>query len=270
MRAIKLLSQKGMTLPEVLIAAALMGGVALITAKLMGDQTNNQAYLKDKAEISSTITKIENFLNNPEQCTLMLKDKFVSAGGTSIGAGGLDFTTPAPASEKINVIREAKYQAFDILAGGIKLQTSVYGPSVTDVVINFTMKGKLFTYGSSGTKKVITKRIPIVTQLDAGLKVVACGPVLGDSQAVGQKKMCDELGNAAQWVDPPGRCILNNVKCDWGFVATKMTSLGGIICTDLRTQINLGEIFDLNGVSCVGKPNVKIITVGTKLKVSCY
>jgi prepilin-type N-terminal cleavage/methylation domain-containing protein len=266
MRAIKLLSQKGMTLPEVLIAAALMGGVALITAKLLGDQTNSQAYLKDKAEISSTVTKIEGFLNNPEQCTSMLQGKTVSAAGTSVGAGGLDLTTPSGAV--INVIREAKYQAFDILAGDIKLQNSVYGPSVSDVVINFTMKGKLFTYGPSGTKKVITKRIPVVTQLDGSFIVVACGPVLGDSEAVGQEKMCNALGNAAQWDGT--KCVLNNVNCPYGKVATKMTSLGGIVCTDIKDQINLGDIFDLNGLDCTGKPNVQIITVGNKLKVSCY
>jgi prepilin-type N-terminal cleavage/methylation domain-containing protein len=266
MRAIKLLSQKGMTLPEILIAAALMGGVALITAKLMGDQSNNQAYLKDKAEVSSTITKIESFLNNPEQCTWMLKDKSVTAAGTSVGAGGLDFTTPA--GDTINVIREAKYQSFDILPGGIRLQNSVYGANVSDVVIDFTMKGKLFTYGPSGTKKVITKRIQVVTDLDAAWKIRACGPVLGDAEAVGQEKMCASLGNAAQWNGT--KCVLNNVKCPYGTVATKMTSLGGIICTAIKDQVNLGEIFDLNGVNCVGKPSVQIITVGNKLKVSCF
>jgi prepilin-type N-terminal cleavage/methylation domain-containing protein len=264
MRAIKLLSQKGMTLPEVLIAAALMGGVALITAKLMGDQSNNQAYLKDKAEVSSTVTKIESFLNNPAQCTMMLREKVVSADGMPFGE--LNFTVTS--GEEINVIKEGKYQSFDILPGGLRLQNSVYGPNVSDLVIDFTMKGKLFTYGASGTKKVITKRIQVVTQLDVAFKILACGPVLGDVQAVGQEKMCASLGNAAEWNGT--KCVLKDVKCPYETVATKMTSLGGIICTAIKDQVNLGEIFDLNGVSCVGKPRVQIITVGNKLKVSCY
>lgn len=263
MRALKFLTQKGMTLPEVMIAAALMGGVALITAKLMGDQTNNEAYLKAKAEVLSTTTRIESFLNNPQQCTSMLRGKQVTVAGTSVGAAGLFLTTPA--GETINIIKEAEYQAFKILANGIQLRSSVYGDSLTDLVITFSMKGKSF-FTASGQRDIV-KKIPIVTQLDAAKTIVACGPVLGDSEAVGQKKMCDSLAGAASW--DGSKCILHEVKCPWGQVATQMTSLGGIVCTPLVNQVKLDELFDLNGVDCIGKPYVQLISSSGKLKITC-
>ncbi len=265
MRAVKFLSQKGMTLAEIMIAASLMGGVALISAKLMGDQVRNQAYIKSKAEVSSTITKIASLLNDPEKCTLMLKDKTVSAAGDSVGAAGLTFTTPTPASALIDVIREGEYQAFTIEPGGIKLQNSTYGASVTDIVITFTMKGKSFLVGTN--QKTITKKISVVTQLN-GSTIRACGPVLGDSQAVAQEKMCASLGGAATW--DGARCVLNDVKCPAGEVATTMTSLGGIVCTPIANQVKLDNLFDLNGVDCTGKPTLKIENVGGKMKVNCY
>lgn len=278
MRTIKFLSQKGMTLTEIMVAAALMGGVALITAKLMGDQTNNQAHITAKADVNSVVTKIESLLTNPEKCTLMLKDKVVSAAGTSVGAGGLSFIIPPDGpnpAKTVNVINVGKYKSFEILAGGIRLQSSIYGASVTDVVIDFTMKGKTFTYGAD-QKRVYTKKIPIVTQLDEATKTIieGCGPVLGDANIMGQKKLCDAMGGVASWdasAGVEGECVLQEAKCPWGSVATKLTSLGGIICTPLKDQVKLDEVFNMAGKDCTGLTRIQIINDGAgKLKVNCY
>ena len=258
-----------MTLTEVMIAAALMGAVALITAKLMGDQTSHQAYLKSKAEIASMTTVIENFLNHPERCSVSLKNKIVGVGApVEIGTSGsaetlLGYTLSNGA--QVETLVEKDYGIFSIEDGGATLQKSIYGASISDLVITFTMKGK-FLLNSGRTQ--IQKRFPIVTQLDAANKIISCGPMLGDVVATGQEKLCEALGGAAVWDGT--RCVLNDVKCPYGTVATKMTSLGGIICTPLVNQVKLDEIFDLTTKDCTGLANIQINSSGNKIKVDCF
>lgn len=252
-----------MTLVELLIGAALMGGVGLVAAKLMGDQASNQVYLKNSAEVASMVSKVEGLMNNPANCKSMLSGKIISASpGTPMGASG---TTEATlmALGTMHVLGEANYGTFTIPDNGIRLERSIYGTAITDLVITFNMNSSSIM---SRHRDQIIRRIPFVSQDDTG-SLTNCGPVLKTAETVGQKKMCDSLGGAAAWNGT--KCVLNQVKCDPGQVVTKMTSLGGIICEDISTQVNLNELFDLNGVSCIGKPNIYIENTGTKLKVNC-
>jgi prepilin-type N-terminal cleavage/methylation domain-containing protein len=80
---IHLLHQKGMTLVEVMIAVALLGGVSLLTAKLMTDQANNQNFIKAKAEMAATVSRIESIMSDPVKCKAMLDKSTINANGVS-------------------------------------------------------------------------------------------------------------------------------------------------------------------------------------------
>lgn len=266
MSIFKFLSQKGMTLTEVLIGAGLLGGVALVTAKLMSDQASNQNELKAKAEIAHVVLKLESILNNPANCKSMLVGKTVAAGGTALGTSGVIekeniLTYTLPNGEIMQALGEGSFPLYSIPDNGIRLQPSIYGPSMTDLVINFSMNGRA----------VYPKMIPIVTQLDATSQITSCGPALKDAEVVGQEKMCESLGMAATWDIGTKKCVLNEVTCPVGEVAIKMTSLGELVCKKLEEQVKLDELFDLSSIDCTGKQNLQMINdpVTGKFKLNC-
>ena len=76
------LNQKGMTLVEVMMAVALLGGVSLLTAKLMTDQANNQNFIKAKAEMLSTLSRVESIVSDPVKCRQMLATSTINPTGT--------------------------------------------------------------------------------------------------------------------------------------------------------------------------------------------
>ena len=266
----KFLNQRGMTLTEVLIAAALMGGVALVTAKLMGEQTNTQAYLKTMASIASTMTMVENNIQNPDSCKAMFAGKPLNASGAfTLGTSAMDaavltFVTPTGVTKTI--LGENEYGDFSIGNNAITLIQSPIGTSIADLKITFTPKNRSSLLSS---KQSITKKISFVVAKNASTGLISsCGAVIGDSNLSARKTFCLSLGGAASWTGT--KCTLLSVKCPYGQVGTKLTSLGGIICEDLASQVNLIDLFDTTPVSCVGKPNLRIINYGNKFKLDCY
>jgi type II secretory pathway pseudopilin PulG len=267
---IKLKNQLGMTLVEVMVAAGLMGGVALITAKLLGDQSANQVMLRTKAEISKAVSELEVHLNNSERCKQMLAGKTTSAAGTPVGVNGtldtalLKITTP---TGDRTVLSEKNYGLYRIDDNAVILRDSLtYGTSAVDLNINFsvTSKTSFFTNG----REVIPKTIPILVQ-KTGAIITECGPVLGEANDDAKRIMCESLGGAATWNGT--NCILNNKTCPYGTVAVKLTSLGYLECRPLASQINLDEVFDTaNTINCgPTSQNLSISRVNGKFQVSC-
>lgn len=70
---------KGFSLPELTVALGILGGIALVTVKLIENNANNQAHLKAKAEISKTTALLKSILNNPESCKNMLRNQLLPA-----------------------------------------------------------------------------------------------------------------------------------------------------------------------------------------------
>lgn len=274
----KWFTQKGFTLPEVLIAAALMGGVALVTAKLMGDQAKNQVWMVTEAEISKFVSLMENHLNNPKTCKDMLGSRTSSAAGTPIGVSGTlepqlfnlnSATGPRP------VAGETNYREFSIPDNGYKLQNSNVSPdSISELIITFQVKNKWDKGGrkDANGNLLIDKMIPVVVQKTSAGVIQECGPVLSDSNDQAREQMCKSLGGAAIWDETARTCTLQSVKCPYGQVAIRMTSLGGIICQPIESQINLSEFFDTSMSSCSGSGNslrIEKDATSGKMKITC-
>lgn len=92
------LSQKGFSLPEITVALGLLGGISLMTIKLVENQMNNEAHLKAKTEIAKTTALLKTILNDPENCRNMLKDQILpTATGSGVRTNiGLPPALPAP------------------------------------------------------------------------------------------------------------------------------------------------------------------------------
>ncbi len=73
------LNQKGFTLPEIMVSLGLLGGISIVTVRLIENQANNEAHLKAKAEIAKTTSLLKTILNDPESCRNMLKDQPIPA-----------------------------------------------------------------------------------------------------------------------------------------------------------------------------------------------
>ena len=277
-------NQKGFSLAEVMIGAALMGGVALITAKLMGDQAASQAQFKARSEMAKMTSALEAALNNTDTCKRVLGGVTYALTGTSMGTAGTDaavlqYTLPDRPAVKV-LLGENDYGDFIVPNAGIVIKNSVYdtpaGGSMIDLNLSFMVKQRGFLVRGSNpdAPDLIRKSIPIVVQTDnlggGNFRIRECGPVLGDANVDAKRKMCDSLiaANVAIWNGT--RCELISVKCPFGQIAIKMTSLGGIICADIKDQVNLQDLFDMSGVDCAGKPNLRIDNVGGKFKINCY
>lgn len=76
-------NQKGFTLPEIMISLGLLGGISIVTVRLIENQANNEAHLKGKAEIQKTTALIKTILNDPDACRNMLKGQVIPALTTS-------------------------------------------------------------------------------------------------------------------------------------------------------------------------------------------
>ena len=70
-------NQLGFTLAEMAVSLGLLGGISIVTVRLIGNQANNEAHLKAKAEIMKTTSLLKIALNDPEGCRNMLKDQVI-------------------------------------------------------------------------------------------------------------------------------------------------------------------------------------------------
>lgn len=146
------LKNKGFSLPELTVALGILGGIALVTVKLIENNANNQAHLKAKSEIQKTTALLKSILNNSESCRNMLKDQVLpidnqtTTSYTTIGnppalpagsttptfpvAGGLyqRISIPVPPlappkyAYKEILINNANYGLFRIAPNGIQLR----------------------------------------------------------------------------------------------------------------------------------------------------
>lgn len=272
------IGQRGFTLPEVLIGAALLGGVALVTAKLMSDQATQQAYITTQAEMGKTVSEIESYLNNPTLCKQMLGGKIVApVGSAGVPVSTLKINTVMGGSQSKTVIAEGNYPRFIIETNAMVLKQSPNASTIANLEITFLMKTRSAQFRSvlegAEHKVRIMKSIPVVVQLNGANAIDECGPVLSDVNSTAQEKMCASLGaTVASWDTTNRRCVLRSVKCDYGYVAIKMTSLGGIICVPVRDRLNLGDYFEFGAQTCPVGSTISLETApapSNKIRVKC-
>lgn len=280
-------NQKGFTLTELMISVALLGGVSLITMKVMEEQSGNQSYLKATAEITKTVAMLQSTLNDPAKCKEMLGGivkpsdltskteipelKYLVRGEmhTILGAP----VDPSPAKQD--------YSEFYLQKGDIALMGSEFGNNVADLVINFRIKKRALSLrGDDANDEVVTRRLSLVGKFTPA--VISCGPVLNDASKTAKQKLCESLigtvGSsggvqeaAAVWDDTTGTCTFKAFRCPVGEVPKRIISLGHIECEPAVNRFKIEEVVVLNQapIDCSATNRFRLVNAGGKLTIAC-
>lgn len=249
----------------------LMGGVSLVTMKLIEDQTNNQNMLKSSSEISKTMGVLTGALNNEAACKNML-------GGKSFGTLTNLMTTTTRSTDgavmnQYYLEAGKSYSDFSIPANGLQLNkivTSDNSKNNAELVItfNFNKKKGITSTLLSSEERSIKKSIPLNVKYNAaGTGILSCAPAVSDVSQDAKVKFCNSLGGVAQ-IDSNGNCRLKSMDCPYGKIPRGLTSLGGVNCVNIQAN----DIFQENSTCSMATGKVQIIfdSASGKYKLQCY
>jgi prepilin-type N-terminal cleavage/methylation domain-containing protein len=273
---IKQLKQKGFSLPEIVIALGLVGGISLVTMKLMDDQSENSALLYARADISKTISGVQAALNDPVKCRKMLGGTQVSSSGVSLASLKYDFTRPGETTAIPVVLLEAgkKYGTFQLGPNDIQLKTSETFTSgnFVDLVLHFRVKKRNAKIFDSDSEQVLIERIPVSITLSSANTVSTCGSVVSESNLSAREKFCQSLaaGGMTEWVPDAsgGKCRLRALDCPQGKVPKNWVTIGNPDCQNLTDLLTVEDLFVINE-SCSINSGVRIVTQNGKFKLEC-
>lgn len=267
-------NQLGFSLPELTIALGLMGGISLVTMKIIDEQRSNEAYLRGRSEISKAVGLIKNTLNKDENCRQTLAGR----------------TLPTPGSSAVNEIRvnfkrnnilysqtllEANKKYSDFHTQSITLERATGAiPNTAELVMRFRIKSRNFRlWGSADPNipdpddRIITEKLPMIVYMNTANLITDCSPALSETNAVAKKKFCDSLGPAAVWNDVTKRCGFQDMRCPFGEILINMDKLGGGTCMRIENAINLENLFSTAACNWTG--SVRIVNLQGKLIVKC-
>lgn len=284
------LNQKGFSLPEIMISLGLLGGISIVTVRLIENQANNEAHLKAKAEIMKTTSILKTILNDPEGCRNMLKDQVIPAAvatpetTTNIGQPPAIAPNPAPIAGLYQRVRagagalaykeilvpNAKYGLFR--TGSIQLAktsdantpTTILNPTTMnidvdtiDLIVQFRLESKsiMNAFRSDNTDandKTFLQRIPLIVTFNyATNQIKDCGLVVSEANAAAKEKFCVSLGNLAAWDDTTQRCNFISNKCPAGQIPERQNSSSTLFtCVNITDQFKADDLFDTSTTGC--------------------
>jgi Tfp pilus assembly protein FimT len=255
----------GFTLVELTAVVGLTGIMFFFVAEFSKNQSQNDALIKAKADISKTVGIVEGSIRNRTVCKAMMQGKVPTAAGIDIPT--LNYITSTGASKTV-IQQNRDYGTFRIgnpaaaTTNNIVLKTSGVANTILDLVIKFTIKGK--------QPRVLERKIPFVVSLNAAGAILDCGPLLADSNTAAKKEFCESLPGVATWDNATSQCNLNNnLRCPTGQVVERMTSLGGLICVPALNRVDPNNLFDTTPLDCTNKPNIRLQSINGKIKAVC-
>lgn len=278
----------GFSLPEIVIAIGLLGGISLVTMKLMEEQADNKAHLVAKAEIQKATALLKATLNNPENCRYMLRDQIVpSALNTpeniinpgSLPAVGLYLRINTGAYKEL-LIPGGNYGKFRV--GTIRLQrtsANIGNMGNIELLIQYGVEKKSIIFKSDNNinnDRTYLHKIPLTVTTDSSSRIKDCGTVVSDANIAARQKFCESLGNMAWWNTSvtPNRCEFRDLRCSYGLVPHKQdSSMDDTIpvyeCVPITDKFDASDLFDETAcTSSTGKYSIQ--SSGGKLRVACH
>ncbi len=303
------LNQKGFSLPEIMVSLGLLGGISIVTVRLIENQANNEAHLKAKAEIIKTTSILKTILNDPEGCRNMLKDQVIPpslAGRTEIGQPPAIAPAAAPMAGLYQRVRagagvlaykeilvpNAKYGLFRTGSIGLvktsdnDTPTEILNPTMMnidvdsiDLIVQFRLESKSIlnafrSDNNDANDKTFLQRIPLLVTFNyVTNQIKDCGLVVSETNTAAKQKFCVSLGNMAVWDATAQRCNFVSNKCPPGQVPERQNSLATLFtCVNMADQFKADDLFDTNPTGCIaGAGGFTVATdPGTgKLKIQC-
>lgn len=291
------ITQKGFSLPEIIIAIGLLAGISLVTMKVIDNQANNEARIKASAEIQKTVAIIKGILNNTEQCRGMLKDQPLS---TAVN-GATDIIKPPALSgtyqpglyQRVRNSSDGTFSYKEILAinsnygkfriGGpgsiqlVKVTDSNTNVDAIDLVIRFRLETKAILFRDDGNNvndKTLIQRIPLLVTFNNAVSpnvITDCGLVVSDANLAAKEKLCRSMGSMASWTGTDCTFVAN--QCPPGQVPERQNPTGTLLnCVNLEDQMNVLDLFNTTYSCSSASGSYRIISSGTpaKLRIECY
>ncbi len=271
---------------ELMVGVGLLGGVSLVTMKLMQENASNDTYIRFRAEVSKATALIQTHLADPNSCKTMLVGKTrhlspaVPAGALQYfnGTGNLTMTTKSGTT--MSLLQHGQtYDGFSIPTGGIILAVNPTYGQMTDLILVFDIKKRDIAARKDGTSQRIIKKITLKTEqspADTGTTINGCGPIVADANNEAKQILCASLTSGAAYWDTsttPPECRLRAIRCPFGQVPFQMTSLGSIQCIPVEQKIDNSEIFEFGTQPCAPGQSVKLESTGApayKIRAVCY
>lgn len=262
-------NQKGFSLPELVVAMGLMGGISVVTMKMVEEQKNNEAYMKARAEIQKTVALVKTAMNDPANCRRMFVGNNITAAPqltninvSSKGSSGL------AAGSAVSIFQANKIYTNNFRSTTIRLVDPGI-PSTARLELNFKIKSKNMKLWTPWTTAPSTNTNDrdyqetidfIVMTTTPGKTITECGSVLSDVNLTAREKFCKSLnqgthtavgavnpqtvaGNEGSYWDGT-RCRFNKMECSFGYVMSGIDRFGKPICNDLKSKIKMETLFD--------------------------
>ncbi len=167
------LNQKGMTLVETMVAAGLLGGLAVAGMTLFKTQNKAQKTVEQNYEVTATLGAIRSILADMTNCKLTL-------GGQLPVHGGPGSPNGQGITKRVNGVDTVLYQRNTMLPGtSLRISTYSLSQSYPGLAPNETMLEIVFSRGNNVQTDLIRKTVKINFTLD-----VSTGTVIDDCYAV--------------------------------------------------------------------------------------
>ena len=293
---LKLFSQRGFTLPEIMIGTAILAGVSLAGVSLFRNQSKAQSQVTNDTMLNSFHGSIAKFLNNAHNCNATLRHRYNSTIGPADDLTNIKICTSGCnlGSDAQNAVGSAFYSEGDWIDKNLSRQiwsiSSIsYGNmgaalNKTDsfpLRITYTLNPKLGT-------RTIAKDIILNARFDAAGRFKEC---FNDQESAVnnlQNDVCKSfspLGSngitsdgvvmvwneATQTCDPYGTTANPLKDCTThGLMVEGMRADGSMHCRPIGQGFDPEPIRDTSQTTCGAGTQARVEFVGGKVKVTCF
>jgi prepilin-type N-terminal cleavage/methylation domain-containing protein len=276
--------QRGMSLTELSIAMGLMGGIALVTTKILEDQKGHQAVMTRKVEVAKAVSVLKTALNNAANCRAMLGGKTLSDPTNPTAAVSLNELrlpvrleagtnyTETSANSLLLLRRDTAYTGFE--TGKIRLFEGMFRnqspptPGTAFLEVEFYIKG-LPAEAKANRFRLSLETFPLTVSKDGSNRVTNCGIAVTAAEVLSaRQKFCRSLQPYAAWNAVTSKCEYSGLNCPYGKVPTYVASTGGTLCTDVRWNLDLHDLFDATPCTS-GSSRYTIDSSSGKLRIQC-
>lgn len=168
-----MLNQKGFSLVQVMVAAGLLGGIALIATQLTSNMNKGLKNAESTADVQNLVQQIQRLLANPDNCTPTFIGK--NAKETPNAVKFIVDNSAGVAAENYKVISHDPKVRYG--QGQLRIKSyalSEAGDAVDVETLRTTNLIITFDKGAGGLMKESSKKISLKVEVDGDNKITSC------------------------------------------------------------------------------------------------